>query len=248
MRVRGTDFNVMVLNEGGSRTVAMIHGIFSNLSVFYMAIAQVLALRYRVVLYDMRGHGLSPATPSGYDVASMSDDLVAILSELGVDRVHLAGYSYGGLVALHTALHHPELVDKLILVETPNLGDGKRRPMLEGYDRKWFEKYLQGCFSSTPDIPRRRRIDKAHREIQYLFDNTTLGADLKRDRDLFNRVAGQPFPHETLLLYATRTDCANAGRFLHRHIARSSLHFGRGDHSIPVQNPGWISDRIIEFL
>jgi pimeloyl-ACP methyl ester carboxylesterase len=248
MRIRDHDFNVLVLNGEAEETVAMVHGIFTNLSVFYLVIAQELARRYRVVLYDLRGHGLSETAASGYDLRSMSDDLLAILSELGISRVHLAGYSYGGLVALHTALHRPEAVDKLIVIETPDLNDGQPRPLLEGYDRVYLDRYLQELSRSTTMAVSARKIEKTHRQVQYLFEHTTLKEDLARDRDLFARIADHPFPHETLLLYARRTECANAAEFLHRRLSRSTLHYGEGDHSIPVQNPRWIADRILEFL
>ena len=248
MRVRDNDFNVVVLNEEAQQSVAMIHGIFTNLSVFYLTIAQELARRYRVVLYDLKGHGLSETGASGYDPRSMSDDLLGILSALGLSRVHLAGYSYGGLVALYTALHRPEAVDKLILIETPDLNDGQPRPLLEGYDRSALDDYLQALARSTSMVPGARKIEKTHRQIRHLFEHTTLKEDLRREGDLFARIAAHPLAQETLLLYAERTECVAAAEFLHRHIPRSSLHRGEGDHAIPVQNPRWIVEKITEFL
>ncbi|WP_280764397.1 MULTISPECIES: alpha/beta hydrolase [unclassified Parabacteroides] len=236
------------MNEGAAETVVMIHGIFTNLSVYYFSIAQELAKKYHVVLYDLKGHGLSETADSGYDLQSMSKDLLGILYELNLSKVHIAGYSYGGLIALYMAIHHPQVVDKLIIIETPDLSDGQSRPLLEGYDKSFLDQYLKSLSLSTSITPSQRKISKTHRQVQYLFEHTTLKEDLRQDLDMFDKIAANPPANETLLLYAKQTECANAATFLHRHIDKSSLYYGEGDHSIPVQNPEWIVDKITRFL
>lgn len=248
IRINNNNFNILELNEGATETVVMIHGIFTNLSVYYFAIAQELAKKYHVVLYDLKGHGLSETADSGYDLHSMSRDLLGILYELNLSKVHLIGYSYGGLIALHIALHHPKLIDKLVIIETPDLNDGQSRPLLEGYNKYYLDQYLKDLSASTSIVPSRRKIAKTHQQVEYLFEHTTLKEDLRKDLDLFSKIAKNPIKNETLLLYATQTDCENAARFLHQHIERTSLYFGEGNHSIPVQNPEWIVDKMIKFL
>lgn len=248
IRINNNNFNILELNEGATETVVMIHGIFTNLSVYYFAIAQELAKKYHVVLYDLKGHGLSETADSGYDLHSMSRDLLGILYELNLSKVHLTGYSYGGLIALHIALHHPKLIDKLVIIETPDLNDGQSRPLLEGYNKYYLDQYLKDLSASTSIVPSRRKIAKTHQQVEYLFEHTTLKEDLRKDLDLFSKIAENPIKNETLLLYATQTDCDNAARYLHQYIERSSLYFGEGNHSIPVQNPEWIVDKMIKFL
>ncbi|MDR1402200.1 MAG: alpha/beta hydrolase [Tannerellaceae bacterium] len=249
IRINNNDFNILELNKSATETVVMIHGIFTNLSVFYFSVAHELAKKYHVVLYDLKGHGLSETACSGYDLQSASKDLLGILYELHIRKAHLTGYSYGGLIALYMAVYYPETVDKLIIIETPNLNDGQSRPLLEGYNKLFLDRYLAGLSVSTHMIPSQRKIDKIHRQVQYLFEHTTLKEDLRRDLDLFDKIAeNNPVTNETLLLYATQTECANAAAFLHQHIKKSSLYYGKGDHSIPVQNPEWLVDKIIKFL
>ena len=77
-----------------------------------------LAERYRVVTYDTRGHGESPAPRGPYALDDLVDDLVALLDEVGAERAHVAGLSLGGMTAMRLALREPQRVDRLALLCT----------------------------------------------------------------------------------------------------------------------------------
>lgn len=77
-----------------------------------------LSRHLRVVRYDHRGHGRSPAPPGPYALADLGGDVIALLDHLGVDRCHLGGVSLGSMVALWVAAHHPARVDRLVLAGT----------------------------------------------------------------------------------------------------------------------------------
>jgi 3-oxoadipate enol-lactonase len=68
---------------------------------------------YRVVRYDVRGHGKSGPPGDGY---AAHEDLAALVRALGVERVSIVGHSMGGQIAVDFALAHSELVDRLVLV------------------------------------------------------------------------------------------------------------------------------------
>ncbi|MHB2266134.1 3-oxoadipate enol-lactonase [Aliihoeflea sp. PC F10.4] len=74
--------------------------------------------RFRVVLYDKRGHGLSEATPSPYALDDHVGDLSALLDYLGIEKAALVGLSVGGLIAQGLAAKRPELVNALVLMDT----------------------------------------------------------------------------------------------------------------------------------
>ncbi len=97
-----------------------IHGLFiDNLSSFYYTLANPVAhAGATVILYDMRGHGLSERPSTSYRVSDSVADLTALLDTLGVDGpVHLVGNSYGGTVALGFAVACPERVASMVLIE-----------------------------------------------------------------------------------------------------------------------------------
>ncbi|MFI5640622.1 alpha/beta fold hydrolase [Streptomyces goshikiensis] len=107
----------------GRPVVVFLHGlVVDNLSSFYCPLALPAARAgHEVVLYDLRGHGRSERTATGYDSAAAVHDLVSLLGALGLGhrRVHLVGNSHGGTLALHTALARPDLVAGLTLLEPP---------------------------------------------------------------------------------------------------------------------------------
>ena len=101
----------------GPETVVFSHGLLMNGEMFR---AQIDALggTYRCIAYDHRGQGRSAVTGAGYDMDSLAQDAVALIRELGAAPCHLAGLSMGGFVGLRLAIHHPELLRSLILLDT----------------------------------------------------------------------------------------------------------------------------------
>ena len=81
-------------------------------------VAATLADRYRIILYDKRGHGLSEATPAPYRLTDHVDDLVALLDHLGIDKAALVGLSVGGMIAQGLAALRPDRVAALVLCDT----------------------------------------------------------------------------------------------------------------------------------
>src|SRR5690606_3015483 len=73
-------------------------------------VAARLGRRYRIVLYDKRGHGLSEATPGPYAMSDLVEDLAALLDHLGVGKAAVVGLSVGGLIAQGLAALYPERV------------------------------------------------------------------------------------------------------------------------------------------
>jgi proline iminopeptidase len=76
--------------------------------------------RFDVVYFDQRGVGRSsaPVLPEAYELADYDADLDAVRTSVGWDRVHLLGHSWGGLAALSYAIHHPEHVASLAIIDS----------------------------------------------------------------------------------------------------------------------------------
>jgi pimeloyl-ACP methyl ester carboxylesterase len=103
--------------SGQGSDVVLIHGLTGNLSTWYLHVMPALAKEFRVTAYDLRGHGYSELTPSGYTSAHFAADLEGLLDRLGIERAHLVGYSFGATVALHCAVLCPSRVASLVLAE-----------------------------------------------------------------------------------------------------------------------------------
>lgn len=74
-----------------------------------------LVPHFRVIRYDLRGHGASPVPPPPYDVADLGADVLALLDTLDVERAHVGGVSLGGQVAMWLAANAPDRVRSLVL-------------------------------------------------------------------------------------------------------------------------------------
>jgi len=73
-----------------------------------------LADRFRLIRYDHRGHGRSPAPPGPYEIADLASDVL----ELGLGRTHYVGLSIGAMIGMWLAANAPERIDRLILICT----------------------------------------------------------------------------------------------------------------------------------
>ncbi len=103
--------------------------------------AQVRALagRYRVIRYDTRGHGRSPAVAGPLSIERLAADLAGLIAALGIDRAHVVGLSLGGMTAQALAIHHPERVASLVLMATaPHL------PPADGWEARAATVETQG--------------------------------------------------------------------------------------------------------
>lgn len=99
----------MVLSHGYTASLRMWDGQMGPLS-----------RRYRVVVYDTRGHGESdaPADMDAYSIATFADDQAALMDHLGIERAIIGGLSMGGMVAQEFALRYPDRVEALLLCDT----------------------------------------------------------------------------------------------------------------------------------
>ncbi len=96
----------------GSKTIVLLHDGVLDSSAFD-AVWPRLCARFKVLRYDRRGYGNSPAAAAPYDAAA---DLSAVMKAAGVEHAVLVGSSSGGGIAVNYALDHPQAVDGLVLV------------------------------------------------------------------------------------------------------------------------------------
>lgn len=71
--------------------------------------------RFEVVHYDQRGLGRTGKPDGPYTMRNYADDAAALIAALGWDSCAVVGTSFGGMVAQHLAIHHPHLVERLVL-------------------------------------------------------------------------------------------------------------------------------------
>jgi 3-oxoadipate enol-lactonase len=106
-----------VRDEGTGPALLLVHGLLSTGEAFRL-LAPVLGQRYRLIAPDLRGHGQSRHLPGPDEAERLAADLLPTLDALGLETVHVLGYSHGGASAQVFARTHPDRVRSLILVST----------------------------------------------------------------------------------------------------------------------------------
>jgi 3-oxoadipate enol-lactonase len=98
-------------SERGLQAVVLIHDGVVN-SASFDDMWPILCKDFRVVRYDRRGYGKSPAAKAPY---SPQDDLAAVMAAAKMDHASLVGFSFGGGLAVSYAIRHPEQIDRLVI-------------------------------------------------------------------------------------------------------------------------------------
>lgn len=117
-RVRVNGVQLSYQQAGNGPDLVLIHGLGASLAFWYVLVAPFLARHFRVTAVDLRGHGLSEMPSLDYTSADMARDVSRLLEEFGIERAHLVGHSFGGLVALQCAVRFPEQVDRLVIADS----------------------------------------------------------------------------------------------------------------------------------
>ncbi len=100
--------------RGAGDPLLLIMGLGATHDLWHRVVPWVAA-RYRTILLDNRGAGMSDAPVGPYGIAQMAEDAIAVLDAAGVARARVFGASMGGMIAQELALNHPDRVQSLIL-------------------------------------------------------------------------------------------------------------------------------------
>jgi pimeloyl-ACP methyl ester carboxylesterase len=96
--------------------IIFIHGLTAN-AFNFQAFADDFANNHRIFAFDLRGRGDSDKPENGYCIPLHAADLAALIDELELDRPIIAGHSLGALIGLYFAVHYPDKLSKLILID-----------------------------------------------------------------------------------------------------------------------------------
>ncbi|QGX98267.1 alpha/beta fold hydrolase [Roseovarius faecimaris] len=98
----------------------LIHGIGLNRAAVWAPVERWLAGRFRVLSYDLPGHGDSAVPEGEVTLTTLSRQLISLLDELGIAKAALVGFSIGGMINRRVAMDAPDRVSALVILNSPH--------------------------------------------------------------------------------------------------------------------------------
>lgn len=268
--IRANDLRFHYQQAGSGPDVFLLHGVTGDMSIWLLCQAmQRLGASYRMTAYDLRGHGYTDVPPSGYTSADQARDLLALLDVFDVDRAHLVGHSFGGVIALHAAVLAPERVASVVLSDPyfpalRHLEDASRWGHWEAFrqealdagvvlsDEHWYDlahffgqvQHLDGermrKFRQAVGLPGLNRLKR--------LSETTCGVDSRVDGGLTEeKIATMSRP--ALALYGELSPFLATAYYLEQHLADCRVAIVPGaKHRAPQENGAAFLDHIGDFL
>lgn len=105
--------------QGRGRPVVLLHGGAGSTEIFDEALLPVLSKNHMVITADLQAHGRTQDIDRKMRYETMADDIAKLIRHLELEQTNVLGYSLGAGVALRTAIQHPKLVRKLVMVSAP---------------------------------------------------------------------------------------------------------------------------------
>lgn len=190
--IHNGDVALHIARAGTGRAVILLHGFPENWTSWRHQIGPLAAAGFMAIAPDLRGYNRS-AAPRGveaYAIDHLVGDVAAIVRATGHSRAHLIGHDWGGIIAWHFAVMHPELLDRLVILNAPHPSIFMRRvrrpPQLL---RSWYAAFFQ-----LPLLPEAalRAFDFA--AVRRLLRTTPARPDTFTDVDIDHYIQGIASP------------------------------------------------------
>ena len=181
--------------HGSGEPLVLLHGGLGAGAMFDPIMPELCAHR-RVIAVDLQGHGGTADVDRPLRPQTMADDVAALIEHLGLTRADVMGYSLGGLVALRTAIQHPRLVRRLVLVAIGFRRDGSHPEVVAAMDQMTPE--IAEPMKQSPLHERYARLAPRPQDWPVLIAKTS--ELLKDDYDWTVETGGLTTP--TMLVFA----------------------------------------------
>lgn len=247
-RINDIEIHHEVSGRGGA--VLLTHG-YSSTGAAWEAQHRALAGRYRLITWDMRGHGRteSPADPAQYSAELTVADMRALLRHLGVERAVVGGLSLGGTMSLAFYKEHPGMVRALVICSS---GPGYRSP--EGR-AEWNQRAeeraaaleARGLAALEPGSAAHEAARRHHRSAQGLA-HAARGMLAMRDASIIDSLPGIRVP--TLIVVGDLdTPFIAPSEYMAKKIPGARLEVIRGaGHLANLDQPDAFNDILLGFV
>jgi pimeloyl-ACP methyl ester carboxylesterase len=215
---------------------------------------------YRLIMYDIRGHGNSDAGNEDFSIDLFANDLIGLMDALKIDKAILCGLSMGGYIALNATIKYPERFVALVLSDTQCIADTpeakeKRMKAIESIRKTGVEKYagesIKNLFAPESFRLRKAEIAVVREMIVKTSEQTlcnTLNA-LSVRKETCSNLTDIKIP---VLIMAGKEDKITppaAAQFMFGKIKGSLLYIiDHAGHLSNIENPGEFNNQLKKFI
>jgi 3-oxoadipate enol-lactonase len=150
-KVNGTELNYEVSGSEGKPWLVLSHSLACTVRMWDPQVAAFQG-RFRILNYDMRGHGASAAPDGAYTLDMLADDVVGLMKELKIQSAIYVGLSIGGMIGQTLALRQTKLFDKMVLADT---GHAQPPEAIKQWDDRIRIAQTQGMRALVPSTMER---------------------------------------------------------------------------------------------
>ena len=176
--------------HGAGEPLILLHGGVVGITMFGPNL-DALSQKRKVIAVELQGHGRTADIDRPLSYEAMAEDIAALMRYLGIERGDVMGYSLGGGVALQTAIRHPALVRKLVVVSATCKRDG------------WYPEVLAAMAQMGPAAGEQMKqspLYKLYPNVNWAALFTKLGDLLRKDYDWSKEVAA--IKASTMIVFA----------------------------------------------
>lgn len=183
------NIKVSYLDEGpaGTPIILFIHGFPLNKTMWSAQIEE-LKSTYRVIAYDVRGHGNTEIGTVDFSIELFVEDLIRFMDALKIEKVTLCGLSMGGYIALNAALSFPKRFESLVLCDTNCVAD--------------LPEVVEKRMNTIQNIKKEGLQNYADESIKNLFSPLSVRKGISEVASVKNMVLGTSEPTIFRTLYA----------------------------------------------
>ncbi len=178
--IDGAEIYYIDMGDRSAPAIVLIHGFPFSHEMWNPQI-EFLKSHFRVIAYDIRGHGKSDVGDGQYSLELFVDDLIALLDHLQLEKVVLCGLSMGGYIALRAIERNPERFRALILCDTTSNADSneaklRRAASIKTVKRAGVAPYAQEFLKAvlTPQNVQ-NKLDLVRAVLSMIESNSSVG-------------------------------------------------------------------------
>lgn len=239
--------------EGSGEALLFTHGASWDHRQWKPQVEE-LSTYYKIITWDVRGHGKSSLPKGKVDSEDFTKDLVGLLDHLGVKQAHLCGLSMGGHISLQTAIRHPERVKSLVLIGTPFTNSYNWVEKIFVPINRWSSRWIPMPVMASIQA---RTLSKFNRSNKQYIKETVTSIPLNNWVRIWNSVSQMESGKElskvncpTLILQGDHDNMTERQqKEMAARIAQSKMvYIKNAHHATNLDNPKQVNQEILEHV